>query len=72
MILYSEFTDGSQFSKEKNGLKIFFSVAQISNKQSKINRPTFKIFIFLVPPSEGGWAKKIGFFFFLKILVFDI
>ena len=36
MILYSEFTDGSQFSKEKNCLKKFFSVAQIINKQSKI------------------------------------
>ena len=36
MILYSEFTDGSQFSKEKNGLKIFFSVAQKIKKQLKI------------------------------------
>ena len=36
MILYSELTDGSQFSEEKNGLKIFFLVPQIIKKQSKI------------------------------------
>ena len=33
MILYSEFTVGSQFSEEKNGLEIIFSVAEIVNKQ---------------------------------------
>ena len=34
MILYSEFTDGSQFTEEKNGWEIYFSVAEICNKQS--------------------------------------
>ena len=33
MILYSEFTVGSQFQKKKNGLEIIFSVAEIVNKQ---------------------------------------
>ena len=35
MILYSEFTDGSRFSEEKNGLEICFLVDEIFNKQSK-------------------------------------
>ena len=35
MILYSDFTDGSQFSEEKNGLEICFLVNEIFNKQSK-------------------------------------
>ena len=32
MILYSEFTDESQFSEEKNCLEICFFVSKISNK----------------------------------------
>ena len=36
MILYSEFTDESQFSEEKNCLEICFSVAEIFNKPSNI------------------------------------
>ena len=35
MILYSDFTDGSQFSEEKNGLEICFLVDKIFNKLSK-------------------------------------